>query len=233
MIKKILSICSVCFLSIALVACKTDEKKEDTKAKEDPTVERPFTESQGTIRHLLIEDVKVPIPETVGEYEKYLSQIGKKVELIPNPNKPDTITKMDDTLKANQTSSLMAYFKVYISDSKWQKFVLHYKNPTDRTTKVANGKIDRIILYNDHLQENPVKDELKTIQSITFSTDNGNLVMNNKSTSAHVMKIMGGAPQQNTDGYLIYNDPSGFVYNFATMNQKGTLTQFEIVYPRK
>ena len=196
---------------------------QTTEDDADDTVVPRFNSAGGNGENLIF----------IKEYEKYLSQIGKKVELISNPNKPDTITKMDDTLKANQTSSLMAYFKVYISDSKWQKFVLHYKNPTDRTTKVANGKIDRIILYNDHLQENPVKDELKTLQSITFSTDNGNLVMNNKSTSAHVMKIMGGAPQQNTDGYLIYNDTSGFVYNFATMNQKGTLTQFEIVYPRK
>lgn len=220
-------------IAFTLSGCNEDTKKDEevgTGNEDNQTEERAFTESEGAIRYLLIEDEKVAIPETVGEYAKYLEKIGTKVELIANPNKPDDVIKLSDTLEANNQSSLKAYFKVYMDDGEYHKFGLHYTNETDKKMKISDAKIDKIILYNDQM-EDELYDELMLIQTITVVGDAGEVVLDNASKSSDVMEVFGG-PAQNTDGYLTYNDASGFVYKFATSNRKAILTQIEIIYPK-
>lgn len=242
MLKKILSVFMVCIMVFTLTGCddKSDEKnKPDTTNGDSDTgkkpVERPFTDSTGFIRSLIIEDIPVTIPETVGEYAKYLEQVGTKLELIANPTKPDTVTDLGETLKANDQSSLNAYFKVYVSDGKYHKFGLHYKNDTDKDIDISEAKIDRLNLYYDLRSSDGVPDpeqpELYVIDSITCVTDSGNIVIDNDTKSKYIRSILGN-PVQDTDGYLTYNDESGFVYKFATANKPGILTQVDIKYPK-
>jgi hypothetical protein len=240
MLKKIVSIFTVFIMVITLSGCSDDTKEntndtKDTSGEEKDTgssADKPFSESEGMIRYLIIDDVQIAIPETVGEYAKYLAQIGTKVELITNPSEPDEVTALDDTLEANNQSSLKAYFKVYLADEEWQKFGVHYVNNSEDDIDVSEAKIDKISLYNDHLQDGEEElKELMAIDEITLVTPEVDIIMDNDTKSSYIMKML-GAPAQNTDGYLTYRDPSGFVYVLNTFNKKGILRQVDITYPK-
>lgn len=81
--KKILSILVICVLAITLTGCNDDKPKEENQVTEPSgdsgvkikTVD-DFVESQGLVKYFTIEDKRFSIPETVGEYANYLSQLG-------------------------------------------------------------------------------------------------------------------------------------------------------------
>ncbi|MFV0395362.1 MAG: hypothetical protein ACK5LC_13375 [Coprobacillaceae bacterium] len=243
MLKKILSIFMVGIMVFTLTGCddSSDTDKDNPNTTDDdtntevPAVDRPFTESEGLIRYLTIEGVQVAIPETVGEYVKYLEEVGTKVEIIPNPNKEDEVASLGDTLAANDQSSVKAYLKVYNEDGEYHKFGLHYINNTDEDITVSEASIDKLILYYDMRsadgQVDPETPELYLIDTITCVTDFGDIVLDNDTKSKYIVSIIGN-PNQNTDGFFTYNDESGFVYKLATSNQQGILTQVDITYPK-
>ena len=76
------------------------------------------------------------MPETVGEYVKYLEKIGTKVELGDTGKSVDEAPKVD----AGGISSMVAYLKVYLDDSDWQWFGIRYENDTDKKQSVRTVK---------------------------------------------------------------------------------------------
>jgi hypothetical protein len=236
MLKKILLLSMAVLIAFTLTACRDNSGNEDESgnnngnAMPSTSANKPFSESDGLIRYLTIDDIQVAIPETVGEYARYLEKVGTKVELIANPTRPDTAVSLNDTLEANNQSSVNAYFKVYMEGDKFHRFGVHYVNDTNKDIAIADAEIAKIILYNDTYAEQ-FQDELTLIDTIVCVTDFGNIAIDGRTRSSHIMNLIGG-PNQNTEGYWTYNHESGFVYRFATSNQPGTLTQVDITYPK-
>lgn len=237
MLKKILLLSMVFLTAFALTACSDNSSEEegapnntDNDNRPSTSANKPFSESDGLIRHLTINDVQVAIPETVGEYARYLEQVGTKVELIGNPTKPDTVTSLNDKLEANNQSSVNAYFKVYMENGEFHRFGVHYVNDTKKDIAIADAEIAKIILYYDTYAEK-FQDELTLIDTIVCVTDSGDIALDGKTRGNYIMGLI-GAPDQNTDGFWTYNHESGFVYRFATSNLPGTLTQVDITYPK-
>lgn len=238
MLKKILLLSMTLVTAFALTACSNNSNENDENSNNPnngntqpgASANKPFSESEGLIRYLTIEGVQVAIPETVGEYERYLKEVGTKVELIANPTNPDKVVSLSDTLEANNQSSVNAYFKVYMDNGEFHRFGVHYVNDSQKDIAIADAKIARIILYNDIYAEQ-FQEELTLIDTIVCVTDYGNIALDGRTTSSYIMSIIGG-PDQNTEGYWTFNHESGFVYRFATSNQPGRLTQVDITYPK-
>ena len=151
MLKKVLSVSLALILMFGLTACSEDNSKTGTDDNQINTTdnngtqeERPFTESNGLIKYFTIEDENVCLPETVGEYVRYLEKIGTKVEL------GDTGKTVDEApdLNAGGVSSMVAFLKVYLDDSEndWQWFGIRYKNDTDDDLPVADCKVTQIMI---------------------------------------------------------------------------------------
>lgn len=234
MLKKVLSVSLALILMFGLTACSEDNSKTGTDDNQINTTdnngtqeERPFTESNGLIKYFTIEDENVCLPETVGEYVRYLEKIGTKVEL------GDTGKTVDEApdLNAGGVSSMVAFLKVYLDDSEndWQWFGIRYKNDTDDDLPVADCKVTQITLDYDIITE---EENHHGIDSIVFITnEDEELAMNGKTTSHKNIFKMLGDPAQNTDGHLHYSDDQGYKYEMVTENQKGVLTRVVITYP--
>ena len=234
MLKKLLSLCLVLTMLFGVTACSKDDSKttdsdnDNTNSTDDISrKERPFTESNGLIKYFTIEEEKVCLPETVGEYVKYLEKIGAKVEL------GDTGKTIDEApeLNAGGISSMVAFLKVYLDDAEdeWQWFGIRYKNDTKKPLEVTDCKVTQITLDYDTITE---EENHHGINSIVFITnENEELPMNGKTTSHKNIFKMLGNPVQNTDGHLHYNDDQGYNYEMVTENQKGVLTKMVITYP--
>lgn len=234
MLKKLLSICLVLTMMFGLTACSDEDSKpnnndnDNTNSTDNITdQERPFTESNGLIKYFTIEEEKICLPETVGEYVRYLEKIGTKVEL------GDTGKSVNDAPKLNEggVSSMVAFLKVYLNDAEdeWQWFGIRYENDTKKSLSVADCKITQITLDYDTITE---EENHHSIDSIVFITnEDEELPMNGKTTSHKNIFKMLGNPAQNTDGHLHYSDDQGYKYEMVTENQKGILTRMVITYP--
>ena len=234
MLKKSLSLCLVLTMMFGLTACSMEDSKPDSdnpapSTKETVTKkERPFTESKGLIKYFTIAEEKICLPETVGEYVKYLEKIGAKVEL------GDTGKTIDEAPEVNAggISSMVAFLKVYLDDAEdeWQWFGIRYENNTKKSLEVADCKVTQITLDYDTITE---EENHHGINSIVFITNGDEEIpMNGKTTShKHIFKMLGN-PVQNTDGHLHYSDDQGYNYEMVTENQKGILTRMVITYPK-
>ena len=229
MLKKLLTVGLALTMMFAVTACSSkdsdSDKPNDNNTSDNTKQERPFTESNGLIKYFTINDEKICLPETVGEYVKYLEKIGTKVELGDTGKSVDEAPKVD----AGGISSMVAYLKVYLDDSDWQWFGIRYKNDTDKKQSVADCKVTQITLDYDTITEEENHYGIKTTVFIT--KDDQEIPMNGKTTSSNLLKWIGSPPQQNTDGHWHYTDDQGYKYEFVTENQKGILTRLAITYP--
>lgn len=233
MLKKILSVALVLTMVFGLTACNNDKSnptpdEQDNGGDDNITnQDRPFTESNGLIKYFTIDGEKFPLPETVGEYVKYLEKIGAKVELGDTGKTVDEAPKLND----GGVSSMVAFLKVYLDDSEddWQWFGIRYKNDTNKSLSVADCKVTQITLDYDTITE---ESNHHGIDSIVFITNGDEeLPMNGKTTSHKNLKNTIGDPEQNTDGHWHYSDQEGYKYEFVTENKKGILTRVAITYP--
>ena len=228
MLKKLLTVGLTLTMMFAVTACSSkdsdSDKPNDNNTSDNTKQERPFTESNGLIKYFTINDEKICLPETVGEYVKYLEKIGTKVELGDTGKSVDEAPKVD----AGGISSMVAYLKVYLDDSDWQWFGIRYKNDTDKKQSVADCKVTQITLDYDTITEEENHYGIKTTVFIT--KDDQEIPMNGKTTSSNLLKCI-VSPQQNTDGHWHYTDDQGYKYEFVTENQKGILTRLAITYP--
>ena len=228
MLKKLLTVGLALTMMFAVTACSSkdsdSDKPNDNNTSDNTKQERPFTESNGLIKYFTINDEKIPLPETVGEYVKYLEKIGTKVELGDTGKSVDEAPKVD----AGGISSMVAYLKVYLDDSDWQWFGIRYKNDTDKKQSVADCKVTQITLDYDTIME---EENHHSIKTTVFITDNDQEIpMDGKFSSGKIAKLIGNQPQ-NTDGHWHYTDDQGYKYEFVTENQKGILTRLAITYP--
>ena len=80
MLKKLLTVGLALTMMFAVTACSSkdsdSDKPNDNNTSDNAKQERPFTESNGLIKYFTINDEKICLPETVGEYVKYLEKIG-------------------------------------------------------------------------------------------------------------------------------------------------------------
>lgn len=233
MLKKILTGALVLVMMFGLVGCNDKDEilpqdksdSQETKTKK----EREFTESPGLIKYFTINDEKICLPETVGEYVKYLEKLGTKVELGDTGK---SINEADE-MKAGEISSMVAYLKVYLSDDKddWQWFGIRYENRSKKACSVADAKVTQITLAYDLYSEHEDKDHRNKFKSIVFVlNDDQEIKMNGRVTYDDISDMIGYATQ-NTDGHLKYTDDQGYTYKMDTENKKGILGEMEIVYP--
>ncbi|MFQ6792520.1 MAG: hypothetical protein ACLRT4_07020 [Thomasclavelia sp.] len=229
MLKKILAVGLSLMMVFALTACGDNSDDGSSSGGSDDTSttqERPFTESKGLIKYFTIENEKVCLPETVGEYVKYLEKIGSKVELGDTGKTVDEAGELD----AGGISSMVAFLRVYIdgADDEWQWFGIRYENDTDKSLPIADCKVTQITLDYDTIME---EENHHCLDSIVFITQNDQkLPMDGDYRSSDLLDDIGG-PSQNTDGHWHYSDDQGYKYEFVTENKKGILTRLAITYP--
>ena len=154
MLKKLCTLFISAGLIFGLTACsKTETKGNDTDTKDNNVEETSvdiktvddFQESQGLIKYFTIEDKNFSIPETVGEYANYLSQLGT-VTLNDTGNSVE-----DEEIDANGISSMVAYLNVETSDGQSQRFPVRYENDTDKKIPVAEARVTQIEVKYDSL----------------------------------------------------------------------------------
>lgn len=230
MLKKLLSILTVFVLMLTLTGCSKDEENPDKKpanGENNITVKTvdDFTESQGLIKYFTIEDYKFSIPETVGEYANYLSQLGE-VTLNETGKAVD-----DETLDAGAISSMTAYLKVETDDGDEQRFYVRYDNPTDKKITVAEATVNQIEVKYDPYSE---QDFDKVFNSIEVETDKYTFKMDGKTNMKKFTNNIGN-PEHITDGRLDYSDSLGYKYTFdcCNENRNGIFRGFIIKYPVK
>lgn len=233
MIKKLFSILVVCVLMIGITGCSKDEDtpNENTPNTGGDTADSKiqiktvddFTESQGLVKYFTIDDLKFAIPETVGEFVNYLSQLGT-VTLNDTGNSVD-----DVKLNAGGISSMMAYLTVETEDGEEQRFPLRYENDTDNTITVAEAKMTQFEVKYDGYSE---FDYEKVFKGIEVITDEYTFVMNSK-TNLHKFYSKLGNPERETDGRLEYSDSLGYKYTFdcCNENREGLFRGFIVQYP--
>lgn len=231
MLKKLFSILTVCVLVLTMTGCSKEDKKDDKSATTTKTEENKikvktvddFTESQGLVKYFTIEDFKISIPETVGEYANYLSQLG---EVTLN----DTGKSVEDeTLAPGGISSMVAYLNVETDDGENQRFLLRYENTTDKKISVAEAKVTQIEVKYDHLSDQEYE---KVFKGIEVVTDGYTFVMDGKMGLKKFYNSLGN-PVHETDGRLDYNDELGYKYTFdcCNENRNGIFRGFIIKYP--
>ena len=81
MIKKIMAVLMTFVLSMSLVGCSNDSSDKKTTPKKTTTSSsikikdvNDFQEFDGMIKYFTMDDKKIAIPETVGEYANYRSE---------------------------------------------------------------------------------------------------------------------------------------------------------------
>lgn len=230
MFKKLFSILTVFALVLTMTGCSKDEENPDKKpanGENNITVKTvdDFIESQGLIKYFTIEDYKFSIPETVGEYANYLSQLGE-VTLNETGKAVD-----DETLDAGGISSMTAYLKVETDDGDEQRFYVRYDNPTDKKITVAEATVNQIEVKYDPYSD---QDFDKVFNSIEVATDKYTFKMDGKTNMKKFTNNIGN-PEHITDGRLDYSDSLGYKYTFdcCNENRNGIFRGFIIKYPVK
>ena len=224
MFKKVVALLMTCVLSMSLVGCSTSDSSDKTTTKKPATSNsikikdvNDFQEADGLIKYFTIDDKKIAIPETVGEYANYLSQVGT-VTLN------DTGDKVEDVeLDANGISSMAAYLSVELDSGDVARFYLRYENPTKKAISVAEASVTFIEVKYD-----------KAAKDVVVETSEGSLALNNKVKYAQVKKVL-GEPNQETDGRFHYSNDAGYKYMFdcCNENRNGIFRGFSIEYPSK
>ena len=125
MSKKFMLLFFSLFLVIGLTACNQEENNSsdnssNNSTSRDVTVKTvaDFQESTGLVKYFTIEDKNFSIPETVGEYANYLSQLGT-VTLNDTGNSVE-----EEEIKANGISSMVAYLNVETEDSDYGAYII-------------------------------------------------------------------------------------------------------------
>ncbi|OUQ02159.1 hypothetical protein [Thomasclavelia spiroformis] len=233
MLKKLCTLFISAGLIFGLTACSKTETKENNTDTKDNNVEETsvdiktvddFQESQGLIKYFTIEDKNFSIPETVGEYANYLSQIGT-VTLNDTGNSVE-----EEEIDANGISSMVAYLNVETEDGDVQRFYVRYENTSDDAIPVAQAKITQIEVKYDPLSEFKYE---KAFDSITVVTENYTFEMDGKEDIDSFFDELGN-PEHVTDGRLDYSDSLGYKYTFdcCNENRKGIFRGFIIKYPQ-
>ena len=170
MLKKLCTLFISAGLIFGLTACsKTDTKGNNTDSKDNKIEETSvniktvddFQESQGLIKYFTIEDKNFSIPETVGEYANYLSQLGT-VTLNDTGNSVD-----DEEIDANGISSMVAYLNVETSDGQSQHFPVRYENDTNKKAPVAEARVTQIEVKYDNLSTFDYEKVFDSIEVVT------------------------------------------------------------------
>lgn len=230
MIKKVMLLAFSLFLVIGLTACSNDEKNNGNTSSNSPKNEEiqiksfdDFQESTGLVKYFTIEDKNFSIPETVGEYANYLSQLGK-VTLNDTGNSVE-----DEEIDANGISSMVAYLSVETDNGDIQRFSVRYENNEDERIPVAQAKVTQIEVKYDPLSE---FDYEKVFDSIKVVTENYTFKMDGKVNLYKFYNELGD-PEHATDGRLDYSDSLGYKYTFdcCNENRKGIFRGFIIKYP--
>ena len=213
MFKKVVALLMTCVLSMSLVGCSNSDSSDKKTTTKKPATSNSikikdvndFQEADGLIKYFTIDDKKIAIPETVGEYANYLSQVGT-VTLN------DTGDKVEDVkLDANGISSMAAYLNVELDSFDVARIYLRYENPTK-----AEEEYD------------------KAAKDVVVESSEGSLALNNKVKYAQVKKVL-GEPNQETDGRFHYSNDAGYKYMFdcCNENRNGIFRGFSIEYPSK
>lgn len=227
MLKKLTSLLLVCVLMLGLTGCSNDDSQSGDKPAKNPSIEiktvDDFEESTGLVKYFTIEDKKFSLPETVGEYANYLSQLG---EVTLN----DTGKAVEDeTLPAGGISSMMAYLNVETEDGENQHFLVRYVNNTDDEISVAEATVTQIEVKYDPYSN---MDYEKVFNSIEVVTSDYTFEMDGKTKLKKFYDKLGG-PERETDGRLEYSDDLGYKYTFdcCNENRNGLFRGFIIKYP--
>ena len=229
MIKKITAVLMAFVLSMSLVGCSKSSDKDSSKSTTSSSIKvkdvSDFQEFDGLIKYFTIDGKKIAIPETVGEYANYLSQVGK-VTLN------DTNEKVEDVdLDAEGISSMAAYLSVELDSGDVARFYLRYENPTKKTISVAEASVTFIeVKYDEYAEE----EYDKAAKGVEVETSEGTLALDNKVKYAQVKRML-GEPSQETDGRFHYTDDAGYKYMFdcCNENRNGIFRGFSIEYPSK
>ena len=232
MFKKIVALLMTCVLSMSLVGCSNSDSSDKTTTKKPTTSNsikikdvNDFQEADGLIKYFTIDDKKIAIPETVGEYANYLSQVGT-VTLN------DTGDKVEDVeLDANGISSMAAYLNVELDSGDVAHFYLRYENPTKKAISVAEASVTFIeVKYDEYAEE----EYDKAAKGIVVETSEGSISLNNKTKYSQVKNML-GQPEQETDGRFHYSNDAGYKYMFdcCNENRNGIFRGFSIEYPSK
>ena len=233
MLKKLCTLFISAGLIFGLTACsKTETKGNNTDTKDNNVEETSvdiktvddFQESQGLIKYFTIEDKNFSIPETVGEYANYLSQLGT-VTLNDTGNSVE-----EEEIDANGISSMVAYLNVETSDGQSQHFPVRYENDTNKKAPVAEARVTQIEVKYDSLS---TFDYEKVFDSIEVVTEDYTFKMDGK-TNLYKFYNNLGDPEHATDGRLDYSDSLGYKYTFdcCNENRKGIFRGFIIKYPQ-
>jgi len=233
MLKKLMSIMMVLVLTLTLTGCsffEDDSKPSNSNKSNNETSIKiktvdDFEESEGLIRYFTIEDHNFSIPETVGEYANYLSQLGT-VTLN------DTGDSVEDVeLNAGGISSMAAYLNVETEDGDEARFYVRYENNTDDDITVAEANITYLEIKYDIYAEN---DYDKAFDSVVVYLGNGKKVpLKSSYKMEKVAGLIGSSPEQNTDGRLHYSDNLGrkYIFDCCNENRNGAFRGFIIEYP--
>ena len=230
MSKKFMLLFFSLFLVIGLTACNQEENNSsdnssNNSTSRDVTVKTvaDFQESTGLVKYFTIEDKNFSIPETVGEYANYLSQLGT-VTLYDTGNSVE-----EEEIKANGISSMVAYLNVETEDGDVQRFSVRYENSSDSAIPVAQAKVTQIEVKYDPLSEFTYE---KVFDSITVITEDYTFELDGKEDLYSFYDELGD-PEHATDGRLEYSDSLGYKYTFdcCNENRKGIFRGFIIEYP--
>lgn len=231
--KKIATLFMTFILMFGVVGCSyfnSDEgtstvSKKDTSSSIKIKTVKDFTEFDGLIKYYTIGKKKISVPETVGEYANYLSQVGT-VTLNETGKEPSEVN-----LEAKGVSSMAAYLKVETDNGDEARFYVRYKNSTKNTISVAEASVTYIEVKYDALSE---MDYDKVFDNIEVVTTSGTIPLDNKMGFNRVRKIL-GEPYQETDGRFNYTDDNGYKYMFDCCNENrtGIFRGFSIEYPSK
>lgn len=233
MLKKLCTLVITSGLILGLTGCSKLDEKDNKSDKKDNDVEEvnvdiktvdDFQESQGLIKYFTIEDKNFSIPETVGEYANYLSQLGT-VTLNDTGNSVE-----DEEIDANGISAMVAYLNVETEDGESQRFPVRYKNDFDKEISVAQAKVTQIEVKYDGLSS---FDYEKVFNSVEVVTEDYTFKMDGK-VNLHKFYNILGDPEHATDGRLDYSDSLGYSYTFdcCNENRKGIFRGFIIKYPQ-
>lgn len=230
MLKKLMSTMLVLVLSLTLTGCsffEDDNSEGGTTTDSKPTIKiktaDDFKESEGLVKYFTIEGHNFAIPETVGEYVNYLSQLGT-VTLN------ETGKSVDDVeLNAGGISSMAAYLTVKTDDGDEARFYVRYENDTEDDITVAEATVTYIEVKYDALSEN---DYDKVFTDIEVITEEYTFELNDKKGYSRFYNMLGD-PIKNIDGRLDYSDDLGYTYTFDCCNENrtGVFRGFIIEYP--
>lgn len=231
MLKKIMSVMMVLVLTLTLTGCSFFE--DDTKSGNGGNGNKTsdiniktvddFAESEGLVKYFTIEDYKFSIPETVGEYANYLSQLGT----VTLNETGDSVEDVD--LQAGGISSMAAYLTVETDDGDKARFYVRYENDTDDDITVAQASITYLEVKCDLLSENEYD---RVFKDMTVVTTDYTFELNDKRGYKNFYNRLGD-PIKNIDGRLDYSDDLGYTYTFdcCNENREGVFRGFIIKYP--